>query len=132
MQLGIGREARPEGFQILKAQLLRNHQHLRLVALHLVETYLVNLLGGQIRGRLAANLEGVILCSAGQRPDARLRATGGNVADLKETRKAQVGRQDFLADYGEHFCLDALLLGWSYRGGKLLERRGQRRSFWRL
>jgi hypothetical protein len=50
MQLGIGLEAGAEALQVSKAELLRNDQHLGLVALHLVQADLVNLLRGQVRG----------------------------------------------------------------------------------
>ena len=56
-----------------------------------------------------------------------LLAAGGNVAHLKEARKAQVGRQNLFRDRVEHLGLDALLLGGGNRGGKVLERQGQRR-----
>jgi len=77
---------------------LRDPEHLRLVALYLVQTDLVNLLRGQIGGRLAADQIAVIPGSVGQSGDAGLLPAGGNVADLKEARKAQVGRQYLLAD----------------------------------
>ena len=55
MELGIGLEAGAEGCQIGKPELLGDGQHLRLVALHLVETELVNLVGCQIGGGGAAD-----------------------------------------------------------------------------
>ena len=72
MQLGIGLEAGAEAGQVRKAELLRDGQHLGLVALHLVEADLVNLVGGQVGGGGAANEELVVLCAVGQGGDAGL------------------------------------------------------------
>ena len=55
MQLGIGLEAGAEARQILKAELLRDGEHLGFVALHFVQADLVNLRGGQVGGGGAAN-----------------------------------------------------------------------------
>ena len=78
---------------------------------------------------VSANEVGVVLCSVGQRRDAGLVATGGNVADLKKAREAQVGGQDLFADGVQHLGLDALLLGGGDGGGKAFERQGERRVF---
>ena len=67
MQLRIGLEAGAEALKVRKAELLRDAQHLGLIALYLVEADLVNLLGCQIGRRGAANAEGVKLCPVGQR-----------------------------------------------------------------
>ena len=116
--------------QIGEAELLRDGQHFGFVFLDFVEADLVNLRGGQVGRGGAADEELVILCAVGQRRDAGLVATGGNVADLEEAGEAHVGGQDFFGDGGEHFGLDALLLGRRrWRRGKLLERQGERRVF---
>ena len=129
MQLGIGLQSRAKALQIREAQLLRNGQHLGLVLLHLVESDLVNLVGGQIGSSRAAYTEGVVLCPVGQRPNARLRAPCGNIAHLKKARKAHVSGQHFLADGVQRLGLDAFLFSGRDGGRKLLQRHGQRRIF---
>jgi hypothetical protein len=125
LELGIGLEAGAEAGQILKAEFLRDDEHLRFVTLHFVQADLVNLGCGQVGGGGAAQLEGVVLCAVGERRDAGLGAAGGNVADLKKAGKAQIGRQDFFCDSVQRFCLDALLLGGRDRGRKTFERQRQ-------
>ena len=95
MLVGIGLEAGAEAGQILEAKLLGDGQHFSLVLAHFIETDLVNLRSGQVRGGGALDEELVVLCAVGQIVDARLVAAGGNVADFKKPREAQVGRQHF-------------------------------------
>ena len=87
----------------------------------------MNLIRGEIGGRLAANQKAVILCPAGQGGDAGLRTAGGNIADLKEARKAHVGRLHLFGDCIQHLSLDASLLVSLDDGGKALERQREGR-----
>jgi hypothetical protein len=129
MQLGIGLQTGPEALQIRKAELLRNRQHLRLVALHLVQPDLVQLLRGQVGRGGAAKAVGIELCPIGQRPCSGLLPACGNVADLQKARHAQVGGLHFLADGVQRLGLDALLLGGLDGGRKVLQRQRERRVF---
>ncbi len=125
MKFGIRLETGLEALQVGKAELLGDDQHLRLIALDLVQADLMDHVWLQVRRGFPADAEGVIGGTVGQGPDAGFSAAGGHVGDFKKMLKAQVGGQDFLADHGQHFVLDALLLVGGNGRWKALERHGE-------
>ena len=79
VQFGIGGDGSAQGGEILKAELLRDDQHLGFVALDLVEPELVDGSGREVGGGALADEEGVVLVSVGQGPEAGIGAAGGDV-----------------------------------------------------
>ena len=71
----------------------------------------MDLVGGQIGCRGAADEELVVLHAILESGDAGLCAAGGDIADLEETGEPGVGGQHLFGRDGEHVLLDALLLG---------------------
>ena len=67
MEFGIGLQTCVEALEIGEAKLVGDRQHLAFVLFHFIETDLVDLVGGEIGRRCAADDKLVVLCSIGQR-----------------------------------------------------------------
>ena len=110
VQFGIGRNGSAQGREILKAELLRDDQHLGFVALHLVEPQLVDGCRREIGGGALADEEGVVLVSVGEGPKTGIGPACRDVRRREKASELRVGGQDLLLDRFENRGLDAGLV----------------------
>ena len=135
MQLGIGRDRSAQRGEVLESELLRDDQHLGLVALHFVEPQLMDGCGRQVRGGALADKEGVVLVTIRNGPETGIGASRGNIGRGEKAGELHVSRQYLLADRFKNFSLDAGLIVGRDAGGKFLQRASKgtclRASDWR-
>ena len=111
--------------QILKAQLVGQGQHLGLSLGHLLESDLVDFLGGQVGGRHAFDLKAIALGAVGQRPYSRLGAAMRRIIVTHEGDETLVGRKNLAIDRGQHRRSQPLLISLGNAGRKFLQRLGK-------
>src|SRR5581483_3118610 len=111
-----------ERYQIFEAELLRNYQHLRFIALYFIKADLMNLIRRQIGCRALPDAKCIVLIAIRQRPDTELCPACRNILSLQESGEARVCRLDLFLNCIEHFGLDALLICGGNARWKFLQR----------
>ena len=123
MLLRIRLQRRAKALQVGEAQLLHDRQHLRLVALHLIQPDLVNLRGGLVQRRALPNPERVVSIAIRQRPHARvLSALREYTATFRNFANRWYAGSTSVAIASSSSLVDPLLLRRAYRLRKLLQR----------
>ena len=126
MLLRIRLQRSREGLQVGEAKLVHDAEHLRLVALHLVQADLVDLRRRLVQRRALAHQEGIVRVAVRQRPDTRLLAAVGNVRAGEKFREVLVRRQHLRGNRVQHILGNAFLVGGRNRRGKHLQRQRER------